>query len=151
LPPDLNIKVALVSPVSLQSAAENDLLTASVVTPVSLRGRQIIASGALVEGHVRPCRGEPAVMIELDRVQTLYGWEPFYAHLASVASAQASMDSSSASRKTSGPQVPGVAKIVFATPSAELAAGTLMLWKTEPLEVAPAATQPQLSTGLGMP
>jgi hypothetical protein len=43
-----------------------------------------------------------------------------------------------------------VAKIIFATRSAELAAGTLMLWRTEPLAATPDATQPQMSTGMSI-
>ena len=100
----------------------------------------MIAAGAAVEGHVRPCRGENGVIVELDRVQTRNGWAPFYARLVSVASTQAAGRKHAGSRKKSDPEIPGVAKIVFATRSAELAAGTRMLWRTwrtEPLAVTP--------------
>lgn len=150
LPPDLKIAVSLGSPVSVTTATGSDLLTAMVADPVSLRGHEIIAAGAAVEGHVRPCRGENGVIIELDRVQTRNGWEPFYARLVSVATTQAQVESSAGSEKKSNPEIPGVAKIVFATRSAELAAGTRMLWHTEPLVVAPDAVQPQLSIGMGI-
>jgi hypothetical protein len=150
LPLDLEIAVSLVSPVSVRTAKGNDVLTATVATPVSLRGHEIIAAGAAIEGHVRPCRGESAVIIELDRVQTRNGWEPFYARLVAVDSTQAGVQSNGNSSKKSDPDIPGVAKIFFATRSAELAAGTRMLWQTEPLVVAPGAVQPQLSTGMGI-
>ncbi len=150
LPPDLEITVSLASTVSVTTAAGNDVLTARVVAPVSLRGHEIIAAGAPVDGHVRWCRGESAVIIELDRVQTRNGWEPFYARLVSVASAQAEVQSSGGSSKKFNPEIPGVAKIMFATRSAELAAGTRMLWRTAPLAAAPNAVQPQLSTGIGI-
>jgi len=150
LPPDLEIAVSLASPVSVTTATGSDVLTARVAAAVSLRGHEIIAAGAAIEGHVRPCRGESAVIIELDRVQTRHGWEPFYARLVSVASTQAGVQSNAGSLKKSNPEIPGVAKIVFATQSAELAAGTRMLWQTEPLVVAPDAVQPQLSTGMGI-
>ena len=89
LPPDVEIAVSLASPVSVTTATGSDVLTARVAAAVSLRGHEIIAAGAAIEGHVRPCRGESAVIIELDRVQTRNGWEPFYARLVSVASTQA--------------------------------------------------------------
>jgi tetratricopeptide (TPR) repeat protein len=142
LPPDLEIAVSLASPVSVTTAAGRDVLKARVAAPVSLRGHEIIAAGAAIEGRVRPCRGESAVVIELDRVQTRNGWEPFYARLVSVASTEAGVSSGGSSKK-SDPEIPGVAKIVFATRSAELAAGTRMLWQTEPLAVVPDAAQPQ--------
>ncbi len=90
------------------------------------------------------------MIIELDRVQTRNGWEPFYARLVSVASNQAGFQGSGGSSKKGDPEIPGVAKIVFANGSAELAAGTRMLWQTEPLAVAPDVAQPQLSTGMGI-
>jgi tetratricopeptide (TPR) repeat protein len=150
LPPDLEIAVSLASPVSVTTASARDLLTAKVAAPVSLRGQEIIAAGAAIEGHVRPCRGENALIIELDRVQTRNGWEPFYARLVSVASTQAVVESSVSSSKNFNPEIPGVAKIGFASRSAELAAGTRMLWRTEPLAAAPEAAQPQLSTGMSI-
>jgi hypothetical protein len=150
LPPDLEIAVSLGSPVSVTTATESDLLTARVAAPVVLRGHEIIAAGAAVEGHVRPWRGENGVIVELDRVQTRHGWAPFYARLVSVASTQAQVESSAGSRKKSDPEIPGVAKIVFATRSAELAAGTRMLWRTEPLAVTPNSVQPQLGTEVGI-
>ncbi len=150
LPPDVEIAVALASPVSVTTATGSDVLTATVAAAVSLRGHEVIAAGAAIEGHVRPCRGESAVIIELDRVQTRNGWEPFYARLVSVASTQAGVQSSAGSPEKSNLEIPGMAKIVFATRSAELAAGTRMLWQTVPLVAAPNAGQPQLSTGLGV-
>jgi tetratricopeptide (TPR) repeat protein len=150
LPPDLEIAVSLGSPVSVTTTTESDLLTARVAAPVALRGHEIIAAGAAVEGHVRPWRGENGVIVELDRVQTRHGWAPFYARLVSVASTQAQVESSAGSRKKSDPEIPGVAKIVFATRSAELAVGTRMLWRTEPLAVTPNSVQPQLGTEVGI-
>jgi hypothetical protein len=132
------------------TASRSDVLTARVAAAVSLRGQEIIAAGAAIEGHVRPCRGESAVILELDRVQTRNGWEPFYARLVSVASTQAVVERSVSSSKNFNPEIPGVAKIIFATRSAELAAGTLMLWRTEPLAATPDATQPQMSTGMSI-
>jgi hypothetical protein len=149
LPPDLEIAVLLASPVSVTTAS-GDVLTARVAGPVSLRGQELIVAGAAIEGHVRPCRGEHAFMIELDRVQTRNGWAPFYARLVSVASTQAVLESSAGKAKTATPEIPGVAKIVFATQSAELAAGTRMLWRTESLTATPDAAQPRLSTGMSM-
>ncbi len=149
MPADLEIAVSLASPVSVTTAAGSEVLTARVAAPVSLRGHEIIAAGAAIEGRVRSCRGESAVIIELDRVQTRDGWEPFYARFVSV-TPQAGVQGTGGSSKTVDPEIPGVAKIVFATRSAELAAGTRMLWQTEPLAIVPDAAQPQLSTGMGI-
>jgi hypothetical protein len=82
-------------------------------------------------------------------VQTRNGWAPFYARLLSVASAQAAVQNAGSAKK-SDPEIPGVAKIVFADRSGELAAGARMLWQTEPVTAATEASQPQLSTGMGI-
>ena len=150
LPADLEITVSLTSPVSVTTAKESDVLMAVVAAPVSLKGHEIIAAGAAIDGHVHPCRGENAVTIELDRVETRNGWEPFYARLTSVASTAAALQSSGLSTRKLDPEIPGVAKVVFVTRSAELAPGTHMRWQTETLAVAPDAAQPQLNTRMGI-
>ena|GEM_PF-3127107 len=155
LPSDLEVIVSLVSPVSPASAAVNDVLTATVAAPVFLRGHEIIARGAIIEGHVRPLHGRNSVTIELDRVKTREGWAPFYAHIVSLAAtAQAKAEGAgqeSGERTTpADPEIPGVARIDFAGKSGELAAGTQMIWKTEPLAAPTEAHAPQLGTSMGM-
>ncbi len=165
IPPDLNVAVLLGSPLSLAVAAANDVVRATVAQPVLSNGHEIIARGAMVEGHVRLRRGENAVVIELDRVQTLSGWAPFYAHLVSLASniPQARTDredtrrganpparKSADSAMLADPEIPGVAKISFLSRSAELPAGTQMIWKTEPLLAPTDARAPQLNTSVEM-
>jgi tetratricopeptide (TPR) repeat protein len=141
LPMGLEIEVSLVTPVSVQSASQDDVIAATVTQPVMVKGREMIARGAAVDGHVRPRRGEGAVVIELDRVMTRQGWLPFYARLISAAGADARLED---------PEIPGVATVALPAKTGELAAGTRMTWKTEALPV-PAETQtPQLSTSVSM-
>jgi hypothetical protein len=147
VPPDLNIAVLLASPMSLAVAAMNDVVAATVARPVLSNGREIIARGAMVEGHVRLRRGENAVVVELDRVQTRSGWAPFYAHLISLA---ASTQARTEDPTLPDPEIPGVARITFASKSAELPAGTQMIWKTESLRAHTEARAPQLNTSLDM-
>ena len=143
---DLNIQIALTAPVSVSSAEKSDVLKAVVAAPVTMHGHEIIAAGAAVEGHVRPCRGEHAVVLEFDRVETNGGWQPFYAHVDAVASNQAAVDSG----KKSDPEIPGVVKMIFTGGSAELAAGTKMRWTTESLVASSATAQPELGTRVGV-
>src|SRR5581483_7721861 len=84
LPAGLDVTVSLLAPVSLADAAARDTIAAVVTQPVSYRGKELIAQGAAVEGHLRVRRGENAVVLELDRVQTRAGWAPFYATLANL-------------------------------------------------------------------
>ncbi len=150
LPPDLDIAVSLASPISRAAAAANDVLTATVAAPVSSKGREIIARGAVLEGHLRPCRGENAVIIELDRVRTRDGWAPFYARMVSVASINQASAENAGPQRNADPEIPGVAKISFTGKSAELAAGTQMVWRTEPLVMPAEAHAPQLNTSMDM-
>jgi tetratricopeptide (TPR) repeat protein len=157
LPPDLDVVVSLGSPISAASAGATDFLGASVAEPVFSKGREIIAKGANVEGHVLPRRGENGVVIELDRVQTRTGWAPFYARMVALPStAQNGAESpapSIAGDRTplADPEIPGVAKIMFAGGSTGLAIGTRMTWRTESAELAPSGSRPpQLKTSVGM-
>ncbi|HZU24890.1 MAG TPA: hypothetical protein VFA04_05180 [Bryobacteraceae bacterium] len=140
VPAGLDVTVALLSPVSAEAAAENDVITARVAEPVLLRGREIIARGAPVEGHLRLRRGENAVLLELDRVQTTAGWAPFYAQLATAP----------AGVQPTIPAIPGVAELHFDSKSARLEAGATMVWKTETLSAPLEAHAPQLSTTISM-
>ncbi len=144
LPPGIDVTVSLLSPVSPASAAANDVLKATVARPVVLNGHEIIARGAIVEGHVHPRPGENTVVVELDRVQTRRGWASFYARLVSIAS------TTQANPAKSDPEIPGVAKLNFVGKSAELATGTQMVWKTEQLIAPTDAHAPQLNTSVAM-
>ena len=160
LPPDLEIMVSLRSPITSATTSANDTLSASVAEPVFSKGQEIIARGAVVEGHVLPLRGENGVVIELDRVQTRNGWAPFYARMVSFPSApQAGVKSivpslSGAkfgdSTVLSEPEIPGVTRVTFASGSAGLAAGTRMIWRTELAEPTTESRPPQLKTSVGM-
>jgi hypothetical protein len=160
LPPDLEIMVSLGSPITSATARANDALSASVAEPVFSKGQEIIARGAVVEGHVLPRRGENGVVIELDRVQTRNGWAPFYARMVSFSSAsQASVKSIVPSLNgaefgdrtvLSEPEIPGVTRITFASGSAGLAAGTRMIWRTELAEPTTESRPPQLKTSVSM-
>jgi tetratricopeptide (TPR) repeat protein len=137
LPADLEVTVALGSSVGSASVRANDLLTAVVAEPVISRGREIVARGANVEGHVFLAGGGNALMVEFDRIQTRGGWVPFYARLVSVSGA--------APVGMEEPHIPGVAKI-----AAELAPGTRLIWKTELLAPPGDAGVPQLGTSMEM-
>ncbi len=153
LPDGVEVIVSLNSPVSRAAAAESDVLTATVAQPVLWKGRELIARGATVEGHIRPRRGENSMVIQLDRVQTRLGWAPFYAQALSLGSAaQAHIQTQDNDRAQLGElEVPGVAIIGFASQAAELPPGTQMLWKIEPLVSAPKdAPVPQLNTSMGL-
>jgi hypothetical protein len=89
-------------------------------------------------------KGANTLLIELDRVQTHHGWEPFYARLVSVSGAQIEK---SASGELAQPDIPGAAKIVL---TGGLAAGTRMVWKTELLAAPKDAGTPQLGTSMEM-
>jgi len=152
LPADLDVIVALRSAVGSASALANDLLTAFVAEPVISRGHEIIARGANLEGHVFLASGGNAVMVEFDRIQTRGGWAPFYARLVSVAGAApiSAQVQKRTAREFAEPDIPGVAKIGLVSESAELAAGTRMIWKTELLAAPKEAGSPQLGTSMEM-
>ncbi len=156
LPPDLDIILSLGSPIDIAAAAANDVVTATVAESVRSKGQELIARGASVEGHVRPSRGENAIIIEFDRVQTRNGWVPFYARMVSPsptspgASSVSVISSSADHAKLSDPEVPGVAKIDLASGNSILAAGTQMTWKTELLAASPESRPPQLNTPMGL-
>ncbi len=140
LPADLEVIVSLRSAISSASEPTSDVLTASIAEPVFLKGHEIIARGATVEGHVFLERDGKGVVIEFDRVQTHAGWAPFYARLVAVSGA--------ASREhLTDPAIPGMAKIDVA---GELAAGTRLIWKTELLAAPKEAGSPQLGTSMEM-
>jgi hypothetical protein len=149
LPIGVEVMVSPNAPVSLAAASGNDVITATVAQPVILKGRELIARGAIVEGHVRLKRGETSVVIQLDRVQTTLGWAPFYAQLISLGpTIQAHIPRRA---EPSSLEVPGVATISFASETAELPAETQLVWKTEPLVATPKETPvPQLNTSMGL-
>jgi tetratricopeptide (TPR) repeat protein len=160
LPPDLDVVVSLPSPITLKDASASDLLTARVADAVIFKGRKIIESGANIEGHVLPRRGENGVIIELDRVQTRTGWSPFYARLVSLSPASQLGVETAPSRPfdadtgnhlgLTDPQIPGVAKVKFANGSTGLAGGTQMTWKTELPEAPTGSRAPQLKTSVSI-
>ena len=84
LPLGVDVVVSLDSAISPALAASNDVVRATVVRPVFVNGREVIARGAILEGHLRSRPGGNAVIVELDRVQTRLGWAPFYARLTSL-------------------------------------------------------------------
>ena len=140
LPENLEVTVSLPSTISEASAAADDLLTASVTEPVFFRGREFIARGSQVKGHVRPDRGDNAVVIEFDQVKTRSGWTPFYARLISPVGQSVPSD----------PFVPGVATVRLVGNHEQLAAGTRLTWRTESIEVAKKTGAPQLNTSVGL-
>jgi hypothetical protein len=122
------------------------VITGRVVQPIIWKGHEIVAKGALVEGHLRPKRGENAVTIQLDRVVTNFGWSPFYARLTQV-----NPDGRAQIQVHADLEIPGVASIAFAGKTTELAAGTQLVWRTEPLFAAPKEAQaPGLNTSMGL-
>ncbi len=146
LPLNLEILVSLNSPLNLAKVEENDLITATIAKPLMQDGRELLKAGALVEGRARLVRGENSVMLQLDRVQTSSGdWAPFYAQLLRLSTSQAQV------RPPTHADVPGVATIDLGATVTELPAGTQMVWKTEPLSVAPKdASVPQLGTAMSV-
>lgn len=156
LPPDLNVIVALQSPVSPAAAMANDIIAASVAQPIVVHGREIVNRGAAIEGHVLPRRGQEAVVVELDRIRTKDGWAPFYARLIALngtpraEGVRASRVDISKPASMPDPEIPGVAKIELSGEHAELSPGTQMTWRTEPLTAPVETRAPQLSTPIGM-
>lgn len=163
LPPDLNIVLALQSPITAAGASENDVLTATVAQPVYWKKREIVAAGAAVEGHVLPLHGQ--IIVEFDRIQMKSGWAPFYARLVSVSGSSQITAEILEARKVpdagpldprssivaADPEIPGVAKIDLPHgPVAELPAGTKMAWKTESLGMPIQMRQPELSTPISI-
>jgi tetratricopeptide (TPR) repeat protein len=155
LPNNLEVVVALKRAVSPATVAQNDLLAATVIKSVTQGAREWIPAGAAIEGHVRPVRGSNALILQLDRVQTSIGWQPFYAQLLKITTGK--IEISETPIPTTGkdelkePEVPGVAQINLEAGQSELPAGTQMLWRIEPLQ----ATQrslgmPQLNTSMAM-
>ena len=165
LPVGVEVAVSINSPLSPSSAEENDVLTATVARSVILNGHELIESGAVIEGHNRPKRGKNAVIIQFDRVHTRLGWAPFYAQLVSISgSPEAHVRGGNSDQQTAQslraaddyveltePEIPGVATITFSSKAAEVPTGAQMIWKTEPLLVAPKdALVPQMSTSMEM-
>ncbi len=144
LPPGLNITVALSGPLN---PANSDVVMASVMSPVFSRGREIIAQGAALEGHIHADSGENSVTIELDRVRTRDGWVPFYARLISPATANSAR---AEGKNAADPEIPGVARIKVSGTPAELPAGMQMIWKTESLVKPVEASAPQLNTAVSL-
>jgi hypothetical protein len=148
----------------LASALENDVITATVAKAVTDKGHELIKAGAIIEGHIRLKRGERALGIQLDRVQTPSGWTPFYAQLARVGSSAVEIQNLASkgqvpvalfkfdiSADLTMPGIPGVATIVFVTNDTELPKGTQMIWKTQSLSVEHKEPLiPQLNTSMGM-
>lgn len=160
LPDGIDVAVSFNSPVSPATADENDALTATAARAVVWKGHELIAKGAAVEGHIRVKRGENSVVIELDRINTQRGWAPFYAQLISLdAAGQTHIQNAGAKAQAHHDddpdltdfEIPGVATIRFNTRAEELPAGTQMVWRTEPLFVAPKeAPIPQMNTSMGL-
>ena len=135
--------VALSSPISRVAAENNDIVVGTVLKPVVYLGRKVIESGAAVEGHLQCSLGSDRILLELDRVQTVSGWAPFYAELTKLKSAgQLCIRVTSAGDAThlaeesnlqSGVQqmsVPGVAILSPSADDSELLPGTPMVWRT---------------------
>ena len=145
LPANTEISVSLNSALNAMPSEDSGLITATVVRPIFANGRKLIDAGATVEGHVRADRGGHGLVIQLDRVETLHGWAPFYARLVTLVSsnqvrinaiettAQLAAAETDGGEQLPRPEVPGVAVLTLETKDTVLRAGTLMLWKTEPL------------------
>ena len=164
LPDNVDVVVSLASPINMSTGSADDLLTATVATPVISRGRELVARGAIIEGHVYSRSDGNAIVIEFDRVKTERGWAPFYARLVSLTPAtQARIEDTDAKKESlpvnrhdkdgallPDPHIPGVAILDLTSPSVQLAIGTKMVWKTEPLVAPVSAGQPQLNTSVSL-
>ncbi|HLH02512.1 MAG TPA: hypothetical protein VKX25_07070 [Bryobacteraceae bacterium] len=141
LPAGLEIRVALDG--ALNVMADSDAVVGRVLQPVMHRRRRLIETGARVEAHVGRKLGSGAIVLELDRVQSLNGWTPFYAEPIRMdlpAGVQmVTADEERAKELTSGfdpmaelpeTEVPGVVKLHFADTNARVPAGAEMWWRT---------------------
>lgn len=132
LPNRLLVPVELLSPITPSGADRSDILKANVPRSVQYSGKEVILKGALVEGHVFRRRIDGGFAIEIDRVNTVRGWQSFYARLISFG--DTAIPAQGKSRTIHAPtSTPGVATINI-TSGLEFAAGTQMLWITEPLD-----------------
>ncbi len=140
LPDGLTIPVELSWPINSSTTDQTDLLKARVSQSVRYKNKEIILQGAGIEGHVfrRWVGGE--FRIEIDRINTVNGWKPFYGRLLSIGgnaiNLKQEMHSTTVQPNgsvTSLVQIPGVA-VIKATSGEEISAGTGMVWTTEPLE-----------------
>ena len=164
LPVNMELLVSLNSTVSVATAEQSDVVTATVAKAVMQNGRELIKAGAVIEGHVRPNRGDNSLVMQFDRVQTATGWVPFYAQLLKLGSSAAQVEGLGGNGKLpvallkvdsdtalAEPDIPGVATIAFASKEAELSTGTQMIWRTQPLLVEHTeGLVPQLNTSMGL-
>ncbi len=142
LPDELDIVVTPLTSLSLATLGQHDVIAAQVTQSVRKGGRELIASGAPIEGHAWAIRGQETMVIQFDRVLTKDGWRPFYARLLSleptnkmtietgpyVSSSMLPEDADSFNL-----DVPGVATIRLNSQASALTPGIRMVWKTEPL------------------
>jgi hypothetical protein len=148
LPKGLEILASLQTPVDCANASPGDELEASIEHQVIWKGRQIIAPGARLVGHIRQLRPAPdsdevAVTIEFDRIEAVGGWVQFYAEMKALGGVpevpkhkkhplfEAAPDLT-AGKDIGDPEIPGVVTI-YLPAAGTIAAGTAMTWKTEDL------------------
>jgi hypothetical protein len=148
LPKGLEILASLKTPVDCATASPGDELEALIVRPVLWKGGQIIAPGARLVGHIRQLRPAPdldeiAVTVEFDRVEAVGGWVQFYAEMKALGGVpqmpkhkkhplfEATPDVAGG-KDIEDPEIPGVVTF-YLPPSAKIAAGTAMTWKTADL------------------
>jgi hypothetical protein len=165
LPTGLEIAAALRTPVDSATAAPGDALEATITKPVFWRGKEIVSRGARLEGHIRQLRPlsdaeQCAVTIEFDRIQTFDGWVQFYARMTALRGLPAlartlrtkrhpafeAAPDVSDSRHTIDPEIPGVSTIYLPAASAQMPAGTSMIWRTEELISGEGHGSPDLKT-----
>lgn len=157
LPNGLEIVATLETPLDFASASPGDTLNAVVARPAFRKGKEIIAQGARLEGHVRQFRALPdleqgAVTIEFDRIQTSHGWAQFYARMTGLKGVSGTFDTTPdvGGHDVTDPYIPGLVTIYLPAASAQLPAGTLMTWKTEDVTSGKDRGSPSLETRLPM-
>lgn len=162
LPAGLDITATLKTPLDAATASPGAALEAAIAKPIFSKGKEIVAQGARLEGHIRQLRplqdrDERAVTIEFDRIQTRDGWMQFYARLTAFEGVPGARNTKghplfeaapdvSGSPEMIDPEIPGIATIYLPAASAQIPAGTSMTWKTETLIPTPDRTPPTLDT-----
>ena len=122
----LTIPIELLAPVSSSITEDGDLLNATVSQSVFDKNREIIRKGAEIEGHVFRRRMDGGFAIEIDRINTVNGWQSFYGRLVSLV-ADVQISSKAANIPTQG------VTIIKPASSPEIPAGTSVVWVTQPL------------------
>jgi hypothetical protein len=166
LPTGLEITATLKTPVDFATASPGDTLEAAIARPVFWKGKEIVSQGARLEGHIRQLRPLPdseqcAVTIEFDRIQTLGGSVQFYARMTAFGGVPGARNKKghpvfeaapdvSGSPDMTDPEIPGVSTIYLPAASAQMPAGTPMMWRTEGLVPDKDRVSPNLNTRIPM-